>query len=107
MQMQDTYLSDGGVLTHSSLKIGEGFAADVRLGIMPSDGREVAVKIFHAKDEADKHFTTEVEAMKKYSTLPGTVPYVTSFEYSYEDKEDATVRYRKVVVLELMEGTLH
>jgi len=106
MQMQDTFMALGNVLTHSSLKIGEGFAAEVRLGIMPSDGREVAVKMFKAKDEADKHFTSEVEAMKKYSTIPGTVPYLTSFEYSYEDNEDSTIRYKKVVVLELMEGTL-
>lgn len=104
--VNDTYLQRGNVYFHTNLKVGSGAAANVYLGICPSDGREVAVKVFAAGEEfADKHFNQERSSMKEHVAVPGIVQYISSFEHSFEDHLGAEM-HQKVVVLELMEGSL-
>ena len=75
------------------------------MGIMPSDGREVAVKVFAATDFSDRHFNAERSSMKSLSAIPGIVQYLTSFENKFEDHH-GDERYEKIVIMELMEGSL-
>lgn len=104
-QLQRTYLDTVGVVTHPNLIIGRGAFAELRLGIVKADGRDVALKIFSEQRDADSQFKDEVRALKKHSRLSGTVQYFSSFEESYDTDEGIT-KFRKVIVLELMEGSL-
>ncbi|CAE7345444.1 unnamed protein product [Symbiodinium necroappetens] len=103
---------DGNVYYHPELVIGRGAHATVFLGIVPSDGREVAVKV-HSDSQGNggDHFVKEVQAMKKNAAVPGVIQYITSFEKERIFEEQGRRKRRReerlqVVILELMEGTL-
>eukprot|EP00913_Durusdinium_trenchii_P023085 g21675.t1 len=103
--MNSSFLRDGHVYFHHTLKIGEGAAAEVFLGIVPSDGREVAVKVFREQEFGEKHFNVERSSMKEHSAMPGIVQYISSFQQEMVDNMGRPM-FKKVVVLELMEGSL-
>ncbi|CAE7027837.1 unnamed protein product [Symbiodinium sp. CCMP2456] len=101
---------DGNVYYHPELVIGRGAYATVFLGIVPSDGREVAVKV-HSQGNGGDHFVKEVQAMKKNAAVPGVIQYITSFEKEKIFEEQGRRKRKReerlqVVILELMEGTL-
>ncbi|CAE7230804.1 unnamed protein product [Symbiodinium sp. CCMP2592] len=101
---------DGNVYYHPEMVIGRGAHATVFLGIVPSDGREVAVKV-HSQGNGGDHFVKEVQAMKMNAAVPGVIQYITSFEKERIFEEQGRRKRRReerlqVVILELMEGTL-
>ncbi|CAE7878233.1 IND1 [Symbiodinium sp. KB8] len=111
MEMEAEYKKDGNVFYHPELLIGSGSHAKVYLGIVPADGREVAIKVF--RDRAgSEHFAKEVRAMKENTAIFGIMQYITSFEQRkvWYEEHRSTKRRREervqVVILELMEGTL-
>jgi len=95
-----------GIYFHTKLEIGKGGAARVFLGVMHSDGSEVAVKVHHSTPDTDKHFDADRRNMQAVSDVPGIVPYVTSFLHEFENHQ-GDVSYERVIVLKLMEGSLH
>ena len=105
------YRRDGLVFYHPELVIGQGAHAKVFLGIVPSDGREVAVKVY-SQSQGGEHFAKEVQAMKQNAAVHGVIQYITSFEKDRLWVEEKGKRKRsrheqvQVVILELMEGTL-
>jgi serine/threonine protein kinase len=104
-EFNNEFLKEGHVYYHTHLKIGKGCAAEVFLGLIPSDGREVAVKVFGDHDDFSRaHFKNDVASMKEQSSVPGTLHYLTSFENSYFHRGNE--KNERVVVLELMEGSL-
>ncbi|CAE7469232.1 prkC, partial [Symbiodinium sp. CCMP2456] len=111
MEMEAEYKKDGNVFYHPELLIGSGSHAKVYLGIVPADGREVAIKVFRDRAGSD-HFTKEVRAMKQNTAIFGIMQYITSFEQTkcWFEESRSTKRRREervqVVILELMEGTL-
>jgi len=93
-----------GVVTHSTLIIGEGSYADVYLGLCEADGREVAIKVYKETRETDKHFVQEREALKENFAIDGTVKSLTSGQL--EGEKYGRPIYTKVTIMELMEGSL-
>lgn len=111
MEIEAEYKKDGNVFYHPDLLIGVGSHAKVYLGIVPSDGREVAIKVYRDRTGSE-HFSKEVRAMKENAAVFGIMQYITSFEQSkvwYEERRSTKRRREErvqVVILELMEGTL-
>ena len=111
MEIEAEYKKDGNVFYHPDLLIGVGSHAKVYLGIVPSDGREVAIKVYRDRTGSE-HFSKEVRAMQENAAVFGIMQYITSFEQSkvwYEERRSTKRRREErvqVVILELMEGTL-
>lgn len=101
-------LLEGNIYFHPSLLIGKGAAAEVYLGIQPSDGREVAVKILEVEDDENdliaKHFEELRSTLKCHAAIPGMVQYINSFERTFKGRRKKM--REMVVVLELMEGSV-
>ena len=99
-------MKDGKIFFHTNLEVGRDPEATVYLGIRPSDGREVALKVFQPSDSPHKQLDAECARMMALSNLvPGLMQVLDSFEVHFEDHH-GDPKFEKVVIMELMEGSL-